>query len=132
VSDGAVDAASTEACRAERRAARLAAAEPAARPITDAPAFRADGEAAPLYPGVVQQGAIAYGEASGTPLAFAPDHWTDGCPVLVEHSGNGGPDVVTRSFLDPHTGRALHTEVALHGAPRTFETRPARWTTAAS
>src|SRR6185436_3038076 len=61
LSDGAVDAASTEACRAERRAARLAAAEPAARPITDAPALCADGVAAPLYPGVVQQGAIAYG-----------------------------------------------------------------------
>jgi N-methylhydantoinase B len=86
-----------------------------------------DREVVPLYPGVVQQGAVAYAEASGAPLAVAPDHWTDGCPVLIEHLGAAGPDVVTRTYLDPNTGRALHTEVALDGAPRTFDTFPARW-----
>jgi N-methylhydantoinase B len=124
--DGAVDEAATEACRATRRGARLAAAQPAARPVDNAPAMRAD-DAVPLYPGVVQQGAVAYAEVSGAPLAVSPDHWTDGCPVLVEHLGAEGPDVVTRTYLDPRSGRALHTEVALAGAPRTFETSPARW-----
>ena len=125
--DGAVDAAATDACRAELRAARLAASEPAARPVGDVPALGADGAALPLYPGVVQQGAVAYAAATGAPLAVAPDHWTDGCPVFVEHLGTEGPDVVTRTYLDPQSGRALHTEVALDGAPRTFETSPARW-----
>jgi N-methylhydantoinase B len=127
---GAVDPAATSATRDEWRARRLVAAEPAGRLVLDAPAFRPDDEYAPLYPGVVQQGAVAFAEASGAPLAVAPDHWTDGCPVLVDHRGVDGPDVVTRSYLDPRTGRALHTEVALHGTPRTFDTRPARWVSA--
>jgi N-methylhydantoinase B len=127
---GAVDVSATAACRDELRAARLAAAQPAARPVTDAMPLRADTDVQPLYPGVVQQGAVAYAEASGAPLAVAPDHWTDGCPVLVERCGGDGPAVVTRTYLDPHSGRALHTEVALDGAPRTFETSPARWITA--
>jgi N-methylhydantoinase B len=129
--DGAVDIAATEACRDELRAARLAAADPPVRSVTDAPGLCADDEMHPLYPGVVQQGAVAYAAASGAPLAVAPDHWTDGCPALVEHRSTAGPAVVTRTFLDPHSGRALHTEVALDGAPRTFETRPARWAAAA-
>ena len=37
-----------------------------------------------MFPGVVQHGAVAVAEASGAPLAVAPDHWTDGCPVLIE------------------------------------------------
>jgi N-methylhydantoinase B len=130
VVDGAVDPAATSATRDEWRARRRVAAEPAGRLVLDAPAFRPDDEYAPLYPGVVQQGAVAFAEASGAPLAVAPDHWTDGCPVLVDHRGVDGPDVVTRSYLDPRTGRALHTEVALHGTPRTFDTRPARWVSA--
>jgi N-methylhydantoinase B len=124
---GAVDPSATEAGRADLRAARLAAAQPAARSLTDLPPLVVDGGIVPLYPGVVQRGAVAYAEASGAPLAVAPDHWTDGCPVLVEHLRATGPDVVTRTYLDPNTGRALHTEVALDGAPRTFDTFPARW-----
>jgi len=128
----AVDAAATDACRAELRVARLAAAQPAARPVVDAPVLRADDDVAPLYPGVVQQGSAAYAEASGAPLAHAPDHWTDGCPVLIERRDSDGPIIVTRSYLDPLSGRALHTEVALDGAPRTFATCPARWIAAAT
>jgi N-methylhydantoinase B len=130
VVDGEVDHAATDATRADVRAARLVAAQPAARPVIDAPALDAEREVLPLYPGVVQQGAVAYAEGSGAALAVAPDHWTDGCPVHVVRRGVDGPAVVTRTYLDPQNGRALHTEVALDGAPRTFETRPARWATA--
>jgi N-methylhydantoinase B len=130
VVDGEVDHAATDATRADVRAARLVAAQPAARPVIDAPALDAEREVLPLYPGVVQQGAVAYAEGSGAALAVAPDHWTDGCPVHVARRRVDGPAVVTRTYLDPQNGRALHTEVALHGAPRTFETRPARWAAA--
>jgi N-methylhydantoinase B len=132
--DGQVDVDATVRCRDALRAGRLAAAAPAPHPVTDAevgPADR-DAPALPLFPGVVQRGAVAFAEASGAPLAFAPDHWTDGCPVLVQWLRDDGPPVVTRTYLDPATGRALHTEVALDGAPRTFETMPARWATARS
>lgn len=128
---GRPDLGATARERARQRAARLAAAEPAARPVR----AQAPDPAVPavlLYPGVVQRGAVAYAEASGAPLALAPDHWTDGCPVLVTPLHPEGPPVVARAYLDPATGRALHTEVALAGAPRTFETLPARWASAAS
>jgi N-methylhydantoinase B len=126
---GRVDAVATDERRDALRAARLVAAQPALRPMSGGepdPASGA-GDALPLYPGVVQRGAIAYAEASGAPLAVAPDHWTDGCPVLVERRWPDGPPVVVRTYLDPGTGRALHTEVALEGAPRTFEVAPRRW-----
>jgi hypothetical protein len=38
--------------------------------------------------------------------------------------------VVSRSYLDPGTGRALFVEVALEEAPRSFEISPRRWTAA--
>jgi N-methylhydantoinase B len=132
VVDGVVDDVATDATRGELRAARLTAAQPPARPAPDAPVLDADGARMPLYPGVVQQGAVAYAERSGAPLAVSPDHWTDGCPVLVESRDTGGPEVVARTYLDPASGRALHTEVALDGAPRTFETSPTRWATAST
>jgi N-methylhydantoinase B len=129
---GEVDADATARRRDGLRADRLAAARPPARPVADLAdaAGVDDAPARPLYPGVVQRGPVAFAEASGTPLALAPDHWTEGCPVLVERLRADGPAVVTRTYLDPATGRALHTEVALDGAPRTFETSPARWTAA--
>jgi N-methylhydantoinase B len=125
VVDGAVDGAATDAARDELRAARLAAAEPAARAGSTqrrVPPRRRVQQ--PLYPGVVQQGAVAYAAASGAPLAVAPDHWTDGCPMLVEHSASEGPTSSRGPTWTPQSGRALHTEVALDGAPRTFETSP--------
>ena len=76
----------------------------------------------------MQRGSVAYAAESGTPLAVAPDHWTDGCPVLEERRWpEGGPDVVFRTYLDPLTGRALHVEVALADSPRSFEVSPRRW-----
>jgi N-methylhydantoinase B len=79
----------------------------------------------------VQQGNLAYAEASGQVLAEAPAHWTDGCPVLEERRWpEGGPNVVFRTYLDPLMGRALHVEVALADGPRSFGVNPRRWTEA--
>lgn len=130
--DGPVaDPQATGRLRDELRAKRLAVAEPPRRPISTDDLPRATAaESVPLHPGVVQRGAVAYAEASGAPLAVAPDHWTDGCPVLVEPRWNDGPPVVFRSYLDPGSGRALFVEVALAGAPRSFEVSPRRWTEA--
>jgi N-methylhydantoinase B len=120
------DPAATARVRAERLAARLAAAHPAARPLSgvavpeDAPE--------PLYHGVVRRGRVAVAEASGAVLARAPDHWTDGCPVLVERIAGDGPPREIRSYLDPLTGRALYVEAAPVGEPRTFEMSPTHWT----
>ena len=126
--DGWVDAATTERHRAELRDARLAAASPPLRPV--AASGPPTGEASPLFPGVVQCGAVAYAEASGTPLAVAPDHWTDGCPVLVDRPWADGPPVEYRSYLDPGSGRVLQVEAVLAGAPRSFAVYPDRWTSA--
>ena len=81
----------------------------------------------PLYPGVEQRDRVAVATASGAPLAVAPHHWTDGCPVLEERRAGPGPPVVTRAYLDPRTGTLLHVEVVPEGVDRSFEVRPARW-----
>ena len=113
------------------RAARLAAARPAVRPVARAEVrVSAASQPVPLHPGVVQRGAVAYAEASGAPLAIAPDHWTDGCPVLVQRRWSGESPVVLRTYLDPEVGRSLFVEVALAESPRTFEASPLRWTRA--
>jgi N-methylhydantoinase B len=132
--DGTVDGAATAARRDAIRADRLSRAEAPVRPVRDAEAAAAaDGPGVPLATGVVQRGAVAYSESSGAPLAVAPAHWTDGCPVLVERRWpDGGPDVVFRSYLDPRSGRALHVEATLADARRSFEVSPSRWTTAAA
>ena len=77
--------------------------------------------------GVVQRGARAISDQSGAVLAVAPDHWTDGCPVLVETRSDLGPEVHIRSYLDPVSGRALFVEAVPAGAPRSFESAPERW-----
>jgi N-methylhydantoinase B len=81
----------------------------------------------PLYLGVAQRGALAISERSGAALAVAPDHWTDGCPVLVETRSDLGPEVHIRSYLDPVTGYALFVEAVPAGAPRSFDVTPTRW-----
>jgi len=126
-----VDRDATAARRDALRRDRLARARPPRRPFDAADAPPADGAAVPslpLFPGVVQRGAIAYAARSGTPLAVAPDHFTDGCPVLEERLRPDGPPIVTRAYLDPGSGRALHVEVVPAGQPRSFEVAPARWT----
>jgi N-methylhydantoinase B len=81
----------------------------------------------PLYVGVVQRGALAISERTGAPLAVAPDHWTDGCPVLVETRSDLGPEVHVRSYLDPASGYTLFVEAVPAGSPRSFEVAPRRW-----
>jgi N-methylhydantoinase B len=127
--DGSVDAAATTARRHEVRQERLARATAAPHPQGDRQAPPSEAAVFPLYPGVVQQGNLAYAEESGQVLAESPHHWTDGCPVLEERRWpEGGPDVVFRTYLDPLSGRALHVEVALSDGPRSFEVNPRRWT----
>ena len=122
------DAAATQRRRDELRARRLAGASPAKRALRAADvANLAAGDPLPLYPGVVQRGCVAFAEASGAPLAVAPDHWTDGCPVSIERRGDDGPPVVFRTYLDPLSGRSLYVEVALEEWPRSFEMSPRRW-----
>jgi N-methylhydantoinase B len=83
---------------------------------------------APLYPGIEQHGDIAYATASGAPLARAPDHWTDGCPIIDELVGKR---LLIRYYLDPLTGRFLWVEALPRGKRRTMEISPKRWTEAA-
>jgi N-methylhydantoinase B len=89
-------------------------------------------DALPLYPGVVQRGAVAFAERSGTPLAIAPDHWTDGCAVLEQPlpERGPGPEIIVRAYLDPRTGRSLYVESVPAGEGRAFEVGPKRWTEA--
>jgi N-methylhydantoinase B len=130
--DGKVDLAATDTRRAELFADRLARAAAPVRAVDDAVADLADGDAVPLYPGVVQRGPVAFAERSGAPLAVAPDHWTDGCPVLETPYPERGPgaQVIVRSYLDPRSGRTLYVESVPEGEPRAFEVSPKRWTEA--
>jgi N-methylhydantoinase B len=124
------DKRATEAMRAQLRRDRLHRADPALKPLSR-DAVTIVGEAQPLYPGVVQRGGIAVAEASGAPLAVAPDHWTDGCPSLVEARwGKDGPPVKFRTWLDPDSGRALHVEASVSENERGFLVAPRRWTMA--
>jgi N-methylhydantoinase B len=127
-----VDEPATAARRATIRRERLSRARPPEHVVTDAAVSDpGDLSGEPLYPGVVQRGDVAYAQDSGAPLARAPRHWTDGCPVLEDRRwADAGPDVVFRSYLDPRTGRTLHVEVTLAGEPRSFEVSPHRWTSA--
>ena len=130
--DGAPDEVASDRRRAEIRQERLRRAQAPLRPVTaeDAAAV-AGGPQAPLATGVVQRGAVAYSESTGAPLAIAPSHWTDGCPVLVNRRWpEDGPDVVYRMYLDPVSGRSLHVEAAMEGTARSFEASPLRWTSA--
>jgi N-methylhydantoinase B len=87
-----------------------------------------DGAELPLFPGIVQRGSRAVSERSGSTLAVAPAHWTDGCAVLEEpYEGPGPVPLVLRSYLDPVTGHALHTELVPRGEPRSFAMLPDRW-----
>ncbi len=129
--DGHVDEVATERRRAEIRSGRLERAVAPQRPLDENDVSEiSDGEEMPLYPGVVQRGKVAYAARSRAPLAIAPDHWTDGCPVLEEPFPERGPGrrIVVRSYLDPRTGRKLYVESVPEGEPRAFEVSPDRWT----
>lgn len=124
------NAPATAALREQMRRERLARARPPAKPLSRAAVDISD-PPAPLYPGVVTRGRVAVAEASGAPLAIAPDHWTEGCAMLDEPRwGNEGPAVIYRTWLDPQTGRALNVEVLLAGEKSGFRVAPKRWTDA--
>ena len=124
--DGSVDGSATGRRRRSTLARRLRQAAPGPRPVDDDGRPVPEGPRIGLYPGVVQVGSRAYAEASGAPLADAPAHFTDGCPVL-ESAPGPGPGIVTRTYLDPRTGHALMVEVVPAGFPRAFAVAPARW-----
>jgi N-methylhydantoinase B len=130
LADEKVDLSATRTRRDEIARDRLARALPPLKPLS-ASSSRTTGQSSPddqpLYVGVVQRGALAISERSGSPLAVAPDHWTDGCPVLVETRSDLGPEVHIRSYLDPATGYALFVEAVPAGSPRSFEIAPRRW-----
>jgi N-methylhydantoinase B len=126
------DVATTRARRSAILGARLRAAEPPRRSLgaQDIDADELKLPPLPLYPGVEQRGRIAVSARTGVPLALAPGHWTDGCPVLREQlSADEGIEVVT--YLDPQSGHALAVEVVAQGEQRGFESAPLRWTQAA-
>jgi N-methylhydantoinase B len=126
-----VDTAATAARRAELRAARLAEASPAIAPVNPSVLIDATAAEQPLHHGVVQRGQVAVAIESGALLAVAPAHWTDGCPVLeIERRSSVGTPWCQRTYLDPLTGRALHTEAVPPRAPRSFATAPHHWTNA--
>jgi N-methylhydantoinase B len=127
--DAAPDQAATAARRSELRRDRLARATPPLRALTekDVAGLNA-GETMPLYPGVVHRGPVAYAERSGTPLAIAPHHWTDGCAVLEERRTGPGLEIIIRAYLDPATGQSLYVEGVPAGQPRSFDILPQRWT----
>jgi N-methylhydantoinase B len=130
--DGDVDVAATERCRTAMLADRLARARPPVCAVTAGDvAGRSDGEDRPMSPGVVQRGSVAFGAASGAPLAVAPDHWTDGCPVLETQLSGIGPEVTVRAYLDPRSGRNLYVEAVPAGEPRGFDVNPKYWRDAA-
>jgi N-methylhydantoinase B len=121
------DPAATAETRQSISDQRLAAARPAPTPLADSQCPEVAGAPAPLAPGVEQRGQVAFSVRSGAPLAIAPDHWTDGCPVLVQTIGD---QLERRAYLDPGNGHMLHVEIAPAGEPRSFESRPARWSSA--
>jgi N-methylhydantoinase B len=126
--DGAPDVRASEEARDAVRRARLARAEPAAKPVDGNVAVPAlVGAPPPIAPGVVQVGNVAVAEATHAPLAVAPDHWTEGCPVLVDRRASSGPAVEVRAYLDPRSGRSLYVEAVPAGCGRSFEVSPRRW-----
>ncbi len=127
--DGNARTDDTSARRDAIRAERLVRADAAPHAVDRGSAHGAS-DGVPLYPGVVQRGDVAYSESSGAPLAVAPHHWTDGCPVIAEYVTHGHLDLVIETYLDPQTGDALAVDVRPVSAERTFTSAPARWATA--
>lgn len=126
------DAAATRERRASMLAARLQSAERPRQGLGDQDVDADDLKLPPLplYPGVQQRGRVAVSARTGAPLALAPSHWTDGCPVIREQlSADEGIEIVT--YLDPRSGHALAVEVVAEGEERGFETLPLRWSQAA-
>src|SRR4029077_15745159 len=110
---------------------RLAEASPAIAPVNPSVLIDATAAEQPLHHGVVQRGQVAVVTESGGLPAGAPAHWTDGCPVLeVERRSSVGTPWCQRTYLDPLSGRALHTQAGPLRAPRSITRAPRHWTNA--
>jgi N-methylhydantoinase B len=124
--------ANEEATRQRRTKALAMRLRKATAPVKSAPQVkllsRPGTGGAPLYPGIEQHGDIAYATVSGAPLARAPDHWTDGCPIIDELVGKR---LLIRYYLDPSTGCFLWVDALPSGERRTMEVSPKRWMEAA-
>ena len=122
-----------EAARVAIRKERLARAKPAVKPLAASDEIRnlAEGIEAPLAPGIVQRGRIAFAERSGAPLAVSPGKWTDGCPT-IEAFGTHSTQVNHVAYLDPVTGELLSVDAIPVGFGCSFEVAPDRWTQAAA
>jgi N-methylhydantoinase B len=123
--DGGLDIAATEARREALRQERLSRAKPAARPVRAS--VDENAPSAPLYPGVVQRGALAVSAWSGAVLAAAPGNWLDGCPVLDIEIDDRAGGTLTRAHLDPASGRALFVDVIRKGDGPSICVSPDRW-----
>jgi N-methylhydantoinase B len=126
---GGIDGEATERRRVSLRRARLLEATPAASIQADVDAV-ADRPRLPLYPGVVQCGRYALAEQSGAVLAIAPGNWLDGCAVMETPLKSGAGRVVSRTYLDPATGRILYVSIDGPGQRNGIEVMPERWTSA--
>jgi N-methylhydantoinase B len=129
---GEPDNAAVQENRDRLRLARLTQAAPAQRLLAaeDVPDTAA-GYERPLYPGVVSRSGYAFAEQSNAPLACAPNHWTDGCPVLTTRMPSRlARDIMVDMYLDPATGRSLAVDCRFDGSPRSFDIFPKHWTDA--
>ena len=125
--EGALDPKASESLRRGRRKERLSLARQPERPVGGEPLSVVEGF--PLFPGVVQVGSRAVSEDSGAVLAEAPHPWTGGCCTLDEKDvGVNGYIVVTRSYVDPLSGRRLLLEILQRDGSSLFECSPDRWT----
>ncbi|MXW51144.1 MAG: hydantoinase B/oxoprolinase family protein [Gammaproteobacteria bacterium] len=126
------DPSATEKKRADLRAKRLEEACGPLKPCgeVDESVSRGDlSDCAPLYPGIVRKGGRAISEKTGSVLAAAPDHWTDGCPQLRNFLPTAdGVEAV--GYLDPADGSMLFVDVVVDGVERSFSTMPDSWTQA--
>jgi N-methylhydantoinase B len=125
---GEFDEAATEERRDAMRTDRLREARPAACPVDTK--LDEDTPAVPLYPGIVQRGNLAVSEWSGAVLAVAPGNWLDGCPVIDTHVDDRAGGTITRSHLDPATGRLLFVDVLRVTDGPSMDISPLRWTQA--
>jgi N-methylhydantoinase B len=123
------DEAATRAHRRQALRERLARAIAPAKPLawSNVPSGWHEQDAgAPLASGIEQRGGVAVSIRSGAPLALAPDHWTDGCPVIRNFLPMSEP-VEAIAYLDPITGHTLFVDIVADGALRSFNTQPLRW-----
>jgi N-methylhydantoinase B len=123
------DEAASNDCRQRALANRLARATAAEKPLdwSRVPTGWHDpARSAPLASGIEQQGGVAVSMRSQAPLALAPDHWTEGCPVIRNFLPMGeGVEAV--AYLDPGTGHTLFVDIVADGNLRSFSTQPFRW-----